>query len=425
VSLVSKLEKILKHSVVKNMSSLALIQVGNYIIPLLIIPYISRIVGLENFGKLEYARTLVAYFTVFIDYGFNITATRAISLNRDNREKINSIVSRTFTAKLILLFISTFVFWLMLRMENGFEDISFLLWATFIFNFGQFLFPIWYYQGIEKIASISFINFFIKLGILLGVILLLKTKDQYWIYNLLISLAHVLFGLISVYILFKKYRVHLVKFKLKELLDVFKSGFSIFFSTILVAIFVTYSFILLKEYGTEAEVGEYSTANKLVMTIRVLIMLPFSQAFFPYIAKIASEDIQKFKQQLRRVTIFLFSITLGVTLFTLAFSNWIVSIIFGEEFLSSVDVLQILVFLPIFSTLTNIFAYQGLLSLKQDKTFLVIHIVFTILIIITSYLLVPHYGVVGVAYIRVVSEALLMFSALFFLIRYLSKTNES
>ena len=95
----------------KNMSSLTLIQLANYAVPLILIPYISRIVGVENYGKLEYARVFVLYFTVLIDYGFNYTATREIALNRDDKVQLNKIFTQVIICKIVLFLLATLIFY--------------------------------------------------------------------------------------------------------------------------------------------------------------------------------------------------------------------------------------------------------------------------------------------------------------------------
>lgn len=415
------LRSILKNDLFKNISSLALIQVGNYIIPLLIVPYISRIIGIENYGKLEYARTIVLYFTIFLDYGFNLTATREISIHRDNKAKVNKIVTNTYIAKGLLFLLSILVFAPLVSINSSLNSLSLLLWVTFLINFGNFLFPLWFFQGVEKIASIAKINFIIKLLVVASVIFFIKEKADYWKYNLFLSLAQVCIGVYSIYILLVKYHIRFIKTTLKAILNKFKEGFKVFFSTILVSCFVSYAFILLKDVGTEMDVGAYSTANKLAMTIQVLILLPFSQAFFPFIAKTASNDIFKFEKLIKKASLVIIALTVIIGIISFFFSDLIILLIFGKDYLYASDTFKILAFLPVFTILNNLFSYQGLLSLNKDKLFMNIHIVFTLFVLMISYYLVPKYGLLSVAYIRLFSEISLMSVSFFFLKKTLKK----
>ena len=89
-----------------NFFSLATLQGLNYILPLLTLPYLVRILGADKFGALAFATAIIGYFTVLTDYGFNFTATREVSLNRSNPEKLNEIFNSVMTIKLILFLLS-------------------------------------------------------------------------------------------------------------------------------------------------------------------------------------------------------------------------------------------------------------------------------------------------------------------------------
>src|SRR5690554_2227413 len=219
---------IFKSTLFKNMSSLGLIQIANFVIPLLIVPYISRIIGIENYGKLEYARTFVLYFTIMVDYGFNLTATREVSIHRNNKEKINELITNVFIAKLILFLIATLIFWALLYFDGTLNQKSSLLWVTYLINFGFLLFPLWFFQGMEKLATIAYINFGIKLIIVSGVIFFIKQSSDYWIYNLFLSIAQIVIGIVAVYILYSKFNYRFQRPYYKNVFRQFKEGFNVF-----------------------------------------------------------------------------------------------------------------------------------------------------------------------------------------------------
>jgi O-antigen/teichoic acid export membrane protein len=96
-----------------------------------------------------------------------------------------------------------------------------------------------------------------------------------------------------------------VKIGFSDVWQKFKEGSNIFLSTILVTIFVSFAFILLKKTGSDLEVGAYSTAMKLASIIQVMILVPFGQAFFPHITKAASEDLFIFENKMTRAFYYL------------------------------------------------------------------------------------------------------------------------
>lgn len=402
-----KIKNLIKSDLVKNISSLSLIQIANYIVPLILIPYISRVVGVENYGKLEYARSLVLYFTIFIDYGFNYTATRDISINRNNQKELNTIFSQVIISKGILFTIATIIFYGLIQLDESLLDLKNILFATYFINIGFVLFPIWFYQGIEKIASIATINFCIKIAVLGLTFIFLKQRSDYWIYNFLQSLAQVLAGVFSITYAFKKYKIRIVKISLRQIILRFKEGFAVFFSSLLVSLIAHFSFIVLQDYdskGIEGTLGIYSTAFKLVITLQYIIIVPFSQAFFPYMNKLIINDIKSYRNKIKQASRLLIGLNLGIILFCYIFAEFIIQIIFGEEYLLAVTPFRSFLLLPLFACLTNLYSYQGLLTLKKDRIFMVIHIVFAVLTILTNIYFIPVYGLYAAISLRIIIE---------------------
>ncbi|MDO9573217.1 MAG: oligosaccharide flippase family protein, partial [Candidatus Omnitrophota bacterium] len=82
-----------KKIVFQNFISLSTLQGINYILPLIVLPYLIRVIGIEKFGLIAFAQALVQYFMILTDYGFSLSATRKISLCADSDKKISAIFS--------------------------------------------------------------------------------------------------------------------------------------------------------------------------------------------------------------------------------------------------------------------------------------------------------------------------------------------
>lgn len=416
-----KLTNLIKSDLIKNISSLSLIQIANYVVPLILIPYISRIVGVDNYGKLEYARSLVLYFTIFIDYGFNYTATRDISSNRNNQDKLNEIFSQIFLSKIILFIIASIAFYGLIQADQSLIEIKTVLFATYIINIGFVLFPIWFFQGIEKIAFISIINFIIKIALLALTLIFLKQKSDYWIYNFLQSIAQIVAGVFSIIYALKRFNVRFVKVDFHELFKKLKEGFPIFISTLLVSIIASFSFIVLKENVDNETLGIYSTAFKLVITIQTLLLVPFSQAFFPYMINLASKDILAFKKKIKQASFLIIGLNLVIIVFCYIFAELIIQILFGKQYIEAVEPFRSFLLLPLFASLTNLFSYQGLLTLKRDRAFLMLHICFAALTVLTSLYFIPIYGMYGTIILRISIEFGLCFSSFLLYVLYINR----
>lgn len=391
----------------KNLSYLTLIQLSNALIPLLIIPYISRIIGVENFGSLETTRVYCYYFTIFINYGFDLTITREIALNKDDKEKINTLVNQTIYAKILLFFVSLVVFVFSLETYEAIANLKGLLILTFLINIGYVLYPIWFFQGIEKMGKVSIINFFGKLVVALLTIFLITVKSDYWLYNFFQSIGMIGVSIYCIYLLLSKYKIQFQSPNFSFIYNILKVGFPIFFGTILVTVITSLYFIFLQSHSNAIEIAKFSTTNKLIATLQLLILLPFSQAFFPLINTKFAEGKVVFTKYLNVSAIALFVITFIQGLIVFLFPEFFLKMVFGDEFIIAKECVKVLAFLPMFAALTNVFGYQGLLTLKKDKQFLYIHILFAFFCVVANLIFISSYDSLVAAYIRLFTEILL------------------
>lgn len=405
----------MNNAFLKNVSYLTIIQISNTLLPLIIIPFLTRIISPEQFGELEFARVFCYYFSILIIYGFDITTTRMISINRNNTSKINDIVSQTTYAKILLFFVVTvfFVFSVNILSKND-EGVKWLLFATYLINIGYTFYPIWYFQGTEKLKKITTISFGLRLVMFLILLLVIRRSEDFWIYNFVQSLSMIIIGFVCYFILYKNHGFRFRAINWNRIYKIIKDGFGIFFSITLVTVITSLFFIVLKMYSNEIELGKFSVSNKLIATIQLLILLPFSQAFFPLISKQCNDDFKLFKRNINRAAFFIFCITFIAGVIIYFYGDIIITLIFGVAYLNSYESLKIFAFLPMFASLNNIYSYQGLLSLKKDKIFIIIHVFYALLTLLLCFVFSSFFSANTASYIRISIECLLFMTSMFY-----------
>src|SRR5260221_4172868 len=240
-------QRFLSISVVRSMAFVAITQIGNYALPLLAIPYLTRSLGPDRFGLISYAQVVIGYFTILINYGFEMTATREISINRENKAMVSSIFSHVIFIKTLLLIASTGILGLLLLL-NRFRVDSTLYLTTHIVNIGTVLFPLWLFQGLERSKLAAIMNFCVKLFFTVSTFIVIKGPDDYILSNLLLSLSQVLVGFISIFIALKFLDARFVKINVGFAWKLLKEGAWVFCSTAIVLTYTTEMIFILGLY---------------------------------------------------------------------------------------------------------------------------------------------------------------------------------
>jgi O-antigen/teichoic acid export membrane protein len=413
-----------KRRLASNFLSLSIIQGANYLVPLLILPYIVRIIGPENFGVLNYSQSFVYYFTIIINYGFDLTATREISVNRDDRAKVSLIYSTVFCSKLILLGAATIVFLASVGLVDKFKQHIELYFLTYLINIGFLFFPSWYYQGTENLTKTALFNFLTKVVFAGLVLLLIHDRTDFYIYALSTSLAQVFVGILAFIYPLQYLSVNLVTVTWHNVKQMLRGGLSIFYSNIAVSLYTTTNLIILGFYTSETEYGFFSASLKVAQVIQSLVILPMSITLFPHIAKSFSDSqktgLQTVFKYLKLVAIF----TLLLASVVFFFAEKIITLLFGEEFIASVLYLRIMSFIPFVSGMNIMISVQGLLNMKRDREFLQITIFTLVTSMILNFIFVPIYKGMATAFIQLFLEFFSITLASFYLYKSIKVTSQ-
>ena len=158
----------------ENFSYLALLQIINLVIPVLIFPYLIRVLGKETYGLIVFAQSIVGYFLILVSFGFNITSTQKVSISRDNKNKLGEIVCSVFILKTIF-FVASFILLFLLLKINTFSNLNkTLFYLTMTICLADVIFPTWYFQGIEKMKYITFITLASRITSTILIFILIK-----------------------------------------------------------------------------------------------------------------------------------------------------------------------------------------------------------------------------------------------------------
>ncbi|MBN1993402.1 MAG: flippase [Anaerolineae bacterium] len=396
----------------KNILSLYSLQFVNYLLPLITIPYLVRILEPQNFGKIAFSQSLIAYLTIFVGYGFNLSATRKISASRDNPQEINTIVSNVWIAKSLLTIIGFCILVLLIVFIPKLNESAVLLLILFGIVVGDLLFPTWLFLGLEQMTTISTINSLVRIIITAGIFLLIRQPNDYFIYAGLISMQWVGAGIISILIVYRKLDFHFIIPRWADIRKELSDGWPLFLTTGATGFYTAGNALILGLLTNNTVVGYYSAAEKLVRIIQVLIGTA-SQAIYPRFSKMASERKDVFMIWARRTLFALGSMGLVASIGLFLLAPYIVMFIFGPEFWASIPIIRILAIIPFLVAISNVYGVQIMIPFHHDRPVLILTFSGGLVNLLLAMLLVPLMYGIGMAFAVTISE---LFVTVFFVI---------
>ena len=381
---------------VKNFTSLSLLQVSNYLFPIITLPYLVRVLGPEKYGLVNFATAFVAYFTILTDYGFNLSATQEISVNRENPKRISEIFSSVFTLKLLMFALSSLIFFIIILTVPIFKVNFILFVVTFISVFGTALFPLWLYQGMERMKYIFIISVSVRLLTTILIFTLVTTESDFIKYAGLNTITQFLIGIIGLQFALNKFGIK-YSFPTQALIKhQLINGWNLFLSTVWINLYTTSNVFILGLFAPANVVGYYAAADKIRIAFQG-VLSSMSQSVFPYVNKLLSESYEKFISFNRKLFRIAAVIGATISLLLFLFADLIVNIILGQDYQQSIVVLRIIAWLPLIIFLSNVLGIQTMLPLNKQNSFSLILFIAAIINLTLLFILVPIYYEIGTA----------------------------
>jgi len=382
-----------KRNLLENFLSLSFLQIANYLLPLIILPYIIRVLGPKNFGLIVFAQAFVTYFQILTDYGFNLSATREIAINRESKEKVSEIFSSVIIIKIFLFLFSLLIMSFIIFTFDKFSKDWIIYYLTSGVILGQTLFPVWFFQGMERMKYITFLNIMAKLIFTAAIFLFVRKTGDYLYVPLLNSLGFIVAGIIALWIVFRDFGIMFRIPSLEKIKDELKNGWYIFISTISINFYKNNSILILGLFANTEIVGYFTIVKKLIDVLNQIAVV-ISQTIYPYVSKQIAINYHNTIRFLWKVGLLIGSYTFIFGAILFIFSSKIIYLITGNSFNESILSLKLMAFVPMFIGI-NVPAVQILLGKGLNKKFLKAVLIGAILDIFLNFFLVPFFSYIG------------------------------
>lgn len=398
-----------------NFIALLSLQFINYVLPLFLIPYLIQTLGMEEFGIYAFVFAIATYGTKFSDYGFDLSATYHISLHKDNPNKINEI----FSSVLFIKFILAMIFLVFLTLAIFFIDKLYLYKELLFLSYGMFLgnifLPLWFFQGIEKMRFIMYLNGFLKLSLFVLILLFVKEKTDLAILFMLHSIASLMVGFLGLYLALKYFKVTLSKPSKEQIYFYLKDGWYIFTSKIAVEFYSTSSTIIVGFFVSPLILGYYAISVKIMAAIGNLFD-PINRVVYPYLVGVYQTSNDNFVSRNKQLSLVILTIMIPISLLVFIFSENILQIVTGNEIIAPLN----LYLLKVTALMLIVFPYGGqltnmMVTIKETKRLNKILFIAALLNVLLAPPLLSYFGVVGMIWLNAFIAYFLIFSKLFYI----------
>ncbi len=398
--------------IIKNYFYLSLVQGTNFIIPLITYPYLVRTLDVKNYGIVMMAGSLMVFLNIFVDFGFNISATREVSLLRNKKDNLSRYYWNVFFTKFILIVLAFIILLIVTSVVPKLETHQKIYLYSFGIVIGNNIFPAWFFQGIEKMKIITLMNVLAKVTFLILIFLFVKKPSHYVIVPVLNSLGFIVSGVLGL-LLSLKY-VHFVLPKAKIMKHFIYENRSLIISNFATSIYTSGNTFILGLISGENIAGVYSSMEKLVMAIKT-IYTPLYQAIFPWLSTNTKQQIINYIRVLIK-PVSLSGILLVIFIFL--FADKILDFIYDNKTIVAYsNVFRILGFIAFFSALNMMYVSLMFPALKKYNYRMIPMVLGGIINLILAVIGAYYFGIYGVAVAAVLAEFSILIFAYFYSVK--------
>ena len=348
-------------NLLKNYSSLGLVQLSNYILPLITLPYLSRVLGVELFGLVMMAQAIMVYLTIITDYGFNLSATKEVATSRKDLNKVSDIFCSVIAIKCTLLVISFVILTGIIELIPLLKTHATLFYLSFLIVVGNTFLPTFLFQGLEKMSFLALFNLAAKIGFTGLIFIIIQHQTDYYLVHALWGLSYILVNVVSFYIIFTKLNLKIVRPSIATITRFYKLSFEYFLSRIAVAVYLNTNIIIVGLLLSPAQAGYYSGAEKLLFAITTFYA-PLIETIYPYVSR--SKNFRFIKKCLGITTIIN---TVGcIAAYLLA--PIVIPLILGTEFSQSIPLFRWMLIIALIHLPISMIGYPILGALGYEKT---------------------------------------------------------
>ena len=390
-------------SVKRNFFYQMIFQVVKILIPFITVPIISKALGAEGIGVYSFTSSIAQYFILLSEVGILLYGNREIAMARDDPEKTSQLFSELVALKGLMTFLSLIIYWIVVQ---TFFKADVLFYLIQLINIVSVFFDItWFFMGLEDFKTVSLINTVIQIGVFFLLIWKIK-KPSDLIFYMLIKATGEFLGFSLIWLLAMK-KIRFKKVQFKTLIEHLKKTLFYFIPQVGVILYTTLTTTLLGFLKTSQDVGVYTNALHLIVTITTLlttidfVLLPRISHLF---ANKQMSQIMTILNQSIHVQLFL---SIPAAFGIAGIAKTVVPWFFGETFLAMTGILPLLSLAVIMMPFGMVLSRQYLLPLGKTKEYTLSVLGGAGVSVLLNIFLIPRYGLMGAVISTIAVESVI------------------
>jgi len=399
----AKMNKIGSSGLARNFVSMALLQAGNFLVPILTLPYLSRTLGVTGFGIYSFSLAVMAALGVIVEWGFPLNATANVAKHRDNAELLVSLLNSTVAAKLILVLSCAAVLVILCSFAPPFYNATYVLASAFGLVLAYSLNLGWYLQGLERMSLFAVSSLCARLTTIPLILAFVHGPSQAWLAALIQSGAALLGAALSMVLLAHSGLLIVKRTTLKEVRGRLGEARHFFLASAAINIYTASTVIIVGITCDPRTLAIYAGADRIKSAAQN-VLAPLSQVFYPRVVHLFEIKSDRAEVMIQNLFWLFGGIGLTVTLTLESFSGLVVHLLLGDRFVEAGQVLRILAPIPMISALSNVLSVQAMVPLGLATARSQILVAVTFLSFPSTLLLSWLFGAYGAAGVVLMCE---------------------
>jgi PST family polysaccharide transporter len=392
-----------------NMFWLYALQGLNYLVPLAVLPYLIRVLGVERYGLVAFAQAFAQYFVLITDYGFNLSATKRIAQDRASRESVSVLFWSVMFIKCLLFTVGAAILTILLFAVPRIHAHPEVYVISYFIVLGSVLFPVWLFQGMEQMRFISVVTGGAKVLSAVLLVIFVHQSSDYLLAAGILAGGMLLAGVVGFCIALAHFKIALHLPTRAACWQTLFDGWHLFVSAGGASLYANTGVFLVGLVAGNLQAGYFSVAEKTVRGIQGLLA-PITQAVYPHVSALAAKSRELALDFIAKSLAWIGVLSLVPSVFLLLFARPITLFLFGNGAEGSVVPVRWAAMLPFVIAISSVLGVQTMIPFGLEKQLSRIYVAAGLSSLVPLVVAIHYWGATGAAAAILTVEVVVCFA---------------